>query len=546
MLALGCSGGGGGSGGDGGPDAARPARGPNILFILTDDQRDDTLSCMPKLQRRLERGSLRFARSYATTALCCPSRTSILTGQYARHHGVRNNGGEVDDEQFGGADLFRELGNDERTVARWLRDSGYRTGFFGKFLNGYLEADGYVPPDWDVWKSPLDTEHGYYHFVLVEKELGEEQSARVCYLPSPDFNEVESQRCRDLGDRVVDDGGENYEADIIGGHAAEFVRQAAGDGAPFFAYVAFKAPHAPFVSSRRYQPDPTVFEYSEEALDLLADCPLYDWSVRPPSFMQADQSGIADQPLWIQARKAAYDQGLVEALADAELDRRRHAQLASLLAVDDEVEELFAALESAGVADDTVVIFTSDNGYSWGEHYWTAKNCDTEACARVPLAVFHPAMTGSRTTDWLAGNIDHAPTIADLTGAHIPGNISVDGLSYRALLDGASDPPERDALLLDCWSSQFTRRVGGPDFQSAVVSDWKYVEHYEDESTTTVRERPDGQPDVDLYDLARDPTESRNLSHLSAGELSDLGYDPGDVSARLADLADRLADLRSR
>lgn len=503
---------------------------------------------MPKLARRMERGAVHFTRSYATTSLCCPSRTTILTGQYAHHHGVRNNGGEIDDEQFGGADLFRELGIDEHTAARWLRHGGYRTGFFGKFLNGYVDADGYVPPDWDVWKSPLDTEHIYYYFVLVEKELGEAQAERVCYLPSPGFDGAENQRCRELADRVVEDGGENYEADVVGGQAAAFIRQAAGDEVPFFAYVAFKAPHAPFVSSRRYQPDPTVFEYSDEALELLADCPLYDWSDRPASFLQAPDAALLEQPMWIQARKEAFDLGRIDALAAAELDRKRHAQLASLLAVDDEVDELFAALDAAGVADDTVVIFTSDNGYAWGEHYWTAKNCNTEECARVPLAVFHPAVDEGRNTDWLSGNIDHAPTIADLAGVTIPGSARVDGLSYRALLDGAGDPPARDALLLACWSNQFERPSGGPDYQAAVVSDdgWKYVEHYQDDTTTALRQRPDGEPDVDLYDLTRDPAEARNLSHLTRAELRALGYEPAEVNARRADLAARLADLRSR
>ena len=543
-MAVGCSGGGGTRDG-GAPDGGGVSDGaPNVLFVLTDDQRDDTLACMPKLADRIARQGLRFARSYATTALCCPSRTSILTGQYARNHGVRNNGGEVDEENFGGAGLFVELENQEHTIARWLHRAGYRTGFFGKFLNGYDELDGYVPPDWDVWSSPFDTEHNYYDFVMVQKALGEDAAERVCYLPTPSFDPEEDQRCREGADRVVDDGGENYEADIVGGQAAEFVRQAAGDRVPFFAYVAFKAPHAPFVSSRRYQPDPTVFEYSQAALDALADCPLWDWADRPASYLQTDD--LDEQPLWVQARKAAYELGTLDAvLAVDELDRKRHAQLASLLAVDDEVDELFAALDEAGVLDDTVVVFTSDNGYAWGEHYWNAKNCDTEACARVPLAVFGPGVAGGGTTDWLAGNIDHAPTIADLAGVDVPGSAGVDGVSYRALLEGR-EPPARDSLLLECWSSHFTRAIGGPDFQAAVVSDWKYVEHYEDDGMTTLRQRPDGDPDVDLYDLARDPSEAQNLSHLSNARLRGLGYVPSAVAARRADLAARLQSLRAR
>ena len=120
-------------------------------------------------------------------------------------------------------------------------------------------------------------------------------------------------------------------------------------------------------------------------------------------------------------------------------------------------------------------------------------------------------------------------------------------MSYRALLDGTGDPPARDGLLLECWSSQFERPTfRGPDYQAAVVSDWKYVEHYQDDTTSALRMRPDGDPDVNLYDLARDPSEAQNLSHLGRAKLTGLGYDPDDVAARRADLAARLRDLRTR
>lgn len=117
----------------------------NFIFILSDDQRADTLQCMPKLRQRTDARGLEFARSYATTSLCCPSRTSILTGQYSHNHGVLNNGGEVDDEQFGGAGLFRALGNEEETFARWLKAEGaVLRGVGVEASHGGFEGWGYA------------------------------------------------------------------------------------------------------------------------------------------------------------------------------------------------------------------------------------------------------------------------------------------------------------------------------------------------------------------------------------------------------------------
>ncbi len=537
----------------GGGDGPRPSGPLNFIFILSDDQRADTLQCMPKLQRRVDTRGLEFDRSYATTSLCCPSRTSILTGQYAHNHGVLNNGGEVDDEQFGGAGLFRALGNEEETFARWLKAEGYRTGFFGKFLNGYAEIAGttgpaYVPPYWDVWMSPLDTEHIFYYFILVEKLLGESDAERVCYLPKNDFNGDQRERCRNRSDRVLDDGRDNYSETIVAEKAADFIRQAASDGVPFYAHIAFKAPHSPYISSPKYQPDPTRYQYSAEALSVLEDCPLWQWNDRPSTYLDDNETSVSKQPLWIRGRQEAYAAGKLDAsMSGDKLREKRQGQLASLLAIDDEIDQLFALLEETGLSENTVVIFTGDNGYAWGEHYWDAKNCSLETCSRVPLVAFHPSRTSHTVSGWLSANIDHAPTIMDLAGVPLPGGPVVNGLSYRAALEGTGEPPERDAILLECNSGSYQRPKGGPDYHSAVVSAdrWKYVEHFSDAALTRLRERPDGEKDVDLYDLSRDPYEALNLSHLSSDRLIGLGYDPADLDAKRGELKSRLSSLEA-
>ena len=116
---------------------------PSILLIVTDDQRWDTLWAMPEVQRSLVQPGITFSEAFTTSSLCCPSRASILTGQYPHNHGVLRGS-----EKHWGFGLFRELGNETSTIATWLSEAGYRTGYFGKYLNGYPEKDDptHVPP----------------------------------------------------------------------------------------------------------------------------------------------------------------------------------------------------------------------------------------------------------------------------------------------------------------------------------------------------------------------------------------------------------------
>jgi len=152
-------------------------------------------------------------------------------------------------------------------------------------------------------------------------------------------------------------------------------------------------------------------------------------------------------------------------------------------------------------------------------------------------------MPPSTMSDWPVMNVDLAPTILDLAGAAPPPGQKVNGASFRALLEGGGEPPERDAILTECWGdSQY-----GPDIHAAVrTKTWKYVEHYSDREMHLVKTRLDGEPERELYDLLLDPSESENLSHRSAEELADLGYDPQDIAATMTDMATRLAALRSQ
>ena len=186
---------------------------PNIVLILTDDQRWDSLGVMPEVRKLLGGHGVTFANSFVTTSLCCPSRATILTGQYSRHTGVYQN-----TTPHGGATSFR----DRSTVATWLHGAGYETALVGKYLNEYNRLPaGYVPPGWDEWDAIAQRrEVQYYNYDLNE-------NGRIVH----------------YGAKPAD-----YSTDVLAAKAAQFALRAPR---PFFLYFAPVAPHEAAVPAPR-------------------------------------------------------------------------------------------------------------------------------------------------------------------------------------------------------------------------------------------------------------------------------------------------------
>ena len=393
---------------------------PNIVVVLTDDQSVESIARMPYLSGRAD--WVTFDNSFLNVALCCPSRATILSGQYSHRTGVERN---TDDARF----------RDGQTVATWLQGAGYRTGLIGKYLNLYpWGRTGYVPPGWDEW-------HAF------------EQAAYFDY----GINENGTTVRRGSAER-------DYSTDVLARKAVKFI---ARERRPFFLMVAPNAPHGPRTPSPRHR-------------GALADAPL----PRPPSFNEPD---AADKPRWVQDLPAR-DVRSTDAL--------RRKQYRSLLAVDDLVRDVFGALEARGALDETVVVFTTDNGYSFGEHRHVGKICPYEECFRTPLLVRYPGRGGAHVTD-LVQNVDLAATFADLAG--VSPTLGQDGRSLVPLLRGQS-PPWRTSLLLH-WAGYDAppEPVTGPDipaFWGVRTRRYKYVE-----LETGERE---------LYDLRADPHELEN------------------------------------
>ena len=343
---------------------AGPGSRPNVVLVLTDDQRWDTLRYMPTVRRELVAPGVTFSNAFVVNPLCCPSRASILTGKYSHSTRVYSNDGP-----YGGFASF----SDRSTLATWLQAEGYETAYFGKYLNRYSTT--YVPPGWDRWVA-LTHPPAYYGYTL-----------------NVDGNPVP------FGDAPSD-----YSTDVIRNYAVRFIR---ATRRPLFLVFAPYAPHWPATPAPRHA-------------GAFSDLP--PW--RPPSYDEAD---VSDKPRWVQARPR------LGSATRASLDELRRKQLASLLAVDDAVGAIVDAFRTRGRLDDTVFVFTSDNGFLWGEHRIVAtKLAAYEESIRVPLVVrYDDLVVEPRADGNVVANIDLAPTLAALAGAAAPG---VDGRSLVPLL----------------------------------------------------------------------------------------------------------------
>jgi N-acetylglucosamine-6-sulfatase len=411
---------------------------PNFVVIVTDDQRWDTLASMPAVRRLLMTGGVTFPNAFATTPSCCPSRVSLLTGQYSHRSGVLD--GSVDNAP-GGAPAF----DDDSSLATWLDDASYRTGLIGKYLNDYAQLPvGYIPPGWDEW------------FAIAQGP------PQVRYY---DFELNENGEIVRYGDEPPD-----YSTSVLRRKALRFVE---GEG-PFFLYFAPIAPHQPSTPA----PD-----------DLNAPVDVWD---PPPSFGEED---LSDKP---HGGAGSYDPATARSTRDQ--------MLRSLLAVDRAIEEIHDAVSDAGRLDDTYFLFTSDNGFLWGEHRLMGKVWPYEESIRVPLVIRPPGGNVTRIVQRMALNIDVAPTIADLAG--VEATPPPDGISLVPLLDGAA-VPTRDRFVVEFLG--FAPNV--PPYVALRTERFLYVEY-----RNGWRE---------LYDLRADPFQLRNM-------LGDDGRAPPELVLQLS------------
>ena len=356
---------------------------PNIVVLMADDldvgslERALAAGLLPNLAQVFQ-GGTRFTESFATEALCCPSRSTFLTGLYPHNHGVVRNGGA----RGGFGTFLRDFG--DNNLATWLQGT-YRTGHVGKFLNGYNDGT-LVPPGWDDWQGLVDPST-YCMYGYTVSNNGH---------PVTHGN-----------DPVRD-----YQTDVLAGLAEDFIlRGGSGGGRPLFLSIAPLAPHRE-TCINGIRPAPRH-----------RNTPLLPLP-KPPSFNEADMS---DKPAWMR---------VLPLRNEAEVARLYNQRIASLRAVDDLLGRVVRALASVQQLDRTAFLFTSDNGYLLGLHRWESKVLMYEESIRVPLLVRLPGSAGPPASAQLVLNNDLAPTIAAL--ARVTPGLKVDGRSLLPLLDGSA------------------------------------------------------------------------------------------------------------
>lgn len=276
---------------------------PNLLFVITDDMAVSDLVAMPHLGRWMVDEGTSFTRAYVSVSLCCPSRATMLRGQYAHNTGVLSNEGSN-----GGFPVAHHLGIEASTVATWLQDAGYRTALIGKYLNDYPEtaADNYVPPGWDEWAAP----------VGVTPESDGNIYNQYDYILNDNGELVE-----------YGDAPEDYASRVYTDRIRRFIEESADADQPFFAHLSLPSPHVPAT------PDPR-----DAGAEVATEAP------RTPSFNEPD---VSDKPQWVQELGPfnAFDQTYIDGLHEA----RQRANLG----VDRAIGQVVDRLRRAGELDHT-------------------------------------------------------------------------------------------------------------------------------------------------------------------------------------------------
>jgi N-acetylglucosamine-6-sulfatase len=445
---------------------------PNVVVLMTDDQTVESVRVMANVNTLLAGRGTTFTNSFASFPLCCPSRATYITGQYGHNHTIMGNAAPA-----GGYDkLAPTHGN---SLPAWLRQAGYHTVHVGKYLNGYGRArPTEIPAGWAEWYGSTDpSTYRFYNYTLNEN------GRLVTY----------------------GTGAANYQTDVYGRKAVELIRRHAPNAQPFFLSVAFLAPHS---GGPRDADDPanqaTPSPAPRHRNRFVAE-PL----PTPPSFNEAD---VSDKPTAIRNLTPippARINGITE---------NYRQRLESLLAVDEAIRDIVAALEASSELSRTVILFTSDNGFFHGEHrVRDGKVRAYEPSVRVPLIVRGPGVpAGARRTN-LVVNADLAATILDAANAR-----AARRLDGRSLL-----PFARDGLLRSGRDILFETT----GYSAIRTPRHVFVQH--------------GNGEQELYDLVTDPhqlqslhadTRFTGLKNELAARLTRLRACAGDACRRGADL----------
>jgi arylsulfatase A-like enzyme len=416
-----------------GQAAAAPGR-PNVLVIETDDQSRRSMRVMDNVSSLIGDQGARFRMNFVNYALCCPSRATFLTGQYMHNHRVLDNKAPE-----GGFHRFHALHGDNH-LGVWLRQAGYYTAMIGRYLNGYVYRP-LVPRGWSEWYASANQK--VYGYTL------DENGTLVKYRQNPAA----------------------FKQDVLTRKAVDFVDRRAPKAQPFFLWLTYTAPHI------GEPPDPhPPHNCRKAAIPAPRHAHAFDTEPlpKPPNFNEAN---VSDKPAAIRKRPR------LSAGQVADIQRKYRCELESLLSVDEGVKKVVQALRATGELNNTLIAYTSDNGYFHGEHRIPQyKGHIYEESIRVPLQLRGPGIPRGVDIRKLSTNADLAPTIVDVANAN-PG-LLMDG---RSLIRVAKHPGSAQGRGL---------LIEQPSFTAIRTRRYMYAEH--------------GTGEQELYDLKKDPFQLRS------------------------------------
>ena len=433
---------------------------PNIVLIMDDDQSVNLQQFLTKTNADIGSRGVTFDNSFVNYSLCCPSRSTMLTGQYAHNHGVRGN----QLPSGGYSKLAPTLGN---TLPVWLQRAGYYTAHIGKFLNGYgaTSPDTEVPPGWNEWYGSIDNPDQFtggtytaYGYTLNEN------GHVVHYGTTPN---------------VVDPA--TYQTDVYSQKAADFVRRRAPSNKPFYLSVAPRDPHAEATACDCVGDNPRAAPRYEGKLAGLT-------APRNPDFNEAD---VSDKPANIKNLPLLNQAGING------VDARYRARAEAVLGVDDLVQNVVSTLKQQGELKNTVLMFTSDNGFFHGEHRVPQGKVRLyEPSIRVPLLIRGPGVPKGVHRRQPVGNVDLAPTILDF--AHAKAGRKEDGMSLLPIMRSKRDWPGRGMDLETYFTPDPLEDPEDPplNYQGVRTDRYLYANY--------------GTGEQELYDLRNDPFELQN------------------------------------
>jgi arylsulfatase A-like enzyme len=400
---------------------------PNILFILVDDLDLllGTINHMPHLQIEIINNGASFENTFITTPICCPSRVSLLKGQFAHNHQIYTN-----NPPSGGFPKFAMLQTENSTLATWLQQAGYHTALLGKYLNAYpmIENREYIPPGWNDWYVPVKGKPytGLNYTLNINGE-------HVDYSDQP----------------------EDYITDVITQQAIDIIERESLNPDPFFIELSFFAPHEPYTPASRHQ---NLFQELQ--------------APRTPSFNEED---VSDKPGRIRFDPVLNGREI------GEIDNIYRQRVRAMQSVDEAILALIEVLTNTGQLENTYIIFTSDNGFHLGQHRdLEGKGSPYEEDIRVPFFIVGPDVPKNKKSEILISNVDFAPTIAHLAGIAPP--TYVDGTSFAHILRSSTraiGADWREAILIEFYGFSSDLEVVPPSYLALRTSKYLYVEYLE-------------------------------------------------------------------